>query len=273
MKMRALALTGLTCAAFAMSACSDKEHRSVAADAKLEAQCESIPSDARRLTLKAEDGFSLGAAIIGQEGMSVGVVISYGASQTLCDWLGEGRRLAAATGSRVLIVDQRGAGASPGKEDIRKLPGDVVTAGKWLKSHGAHRLVFIGSSMGAPIALSASTPTGPREAVSPREQSAPVMGRDVCAAVAISPASSIETKAGQVSALAASSFPASLWIAYEKGNRNVSSNAVTLAKRLKDAGSPNVRTLAVDGNDHSIGLVKGHSSVRRFTDEAVRSCR
>jgi hypothetical protein len=65
-------------------------------DTPLADQCDDVPSGASRVTVKADDGRTLGAALVGPRTASVGVVLRQGAGQTICDWLpwagGSGRR-------------------------------------------------------------------------------------------------------------------------------------------------------------------------------------
>lgn len=84
-----------------------------APDSPLAEQCDDVPATARRVTLRAEDGFELGAATVGPADAPVGVVLRQGAGQTICQWLPVADRVAADTGARVLLFDRRGFGSSP----------------------------------------------------------------------------------------------------------------------------------------------------------------
>ncbi|REE96478.1 alpha/beta hydrolase [Thermomonospora umbrina] len=246
----------------------------VAPDAALKEQCASVPDGATRVTLRAVDGTGLGAAVVGPATARVGVALAHGATQTLCDWLGYARTLASATGSRVLVVDRRGVGSSEGPANLGRLPGDLVTGARWLRSGGAERIVLMGSSMGSAGALGAAHPTGPRTAVTPRDPQAPLLDPPACAVVAVSPVTRIaDDRGAEIDVSGISSLPMPAWLAYEQGNPGVRAAAETLAARSRGASSPGVRLRSVPGDDHGIALIDEHADVRRFLEDAVRSCR
>jgi len=130
-----------------ISACAADQPRRVAPDTPLDQQCESVPEGARRLVLSGSDGVALGAAVLGPQTADVGVVIAYGASQTLCEWLGIASALASLP-AQVLILDRRGRGSSDGPASIVKLPDDLLTALAWQQAHGVGKVAVLGSSAG-----------------------------------------------------------------------------------------------------------------------------
>ena len=91
-------------------------------------QCDDVPSGASRVIVKADDGRTLGAALVGPSDATVGVVLRQGAGQTLCDWLPWAGEVGQQTGARVLLFDRRGRGSSPGASDLTAEPGDVAAA-------------------------------------------------------------------------------------------------------------------------------------------------
>jgi pimeloyl-ACP methyl ester carboxylesterase len=255
-----------------LTACGDDKDARVAAAASLDAECSSVPEGAARVTLTASDGARLGAAVIGASSAPVGVVIAHGSSQTLCDWLDEAQRIANTDRARVLVVDRRGVGSSSSAhQDPPLWPQDLVAGARWLERHGTHRIVLMGSSFGAPIAVVAASPTGSRYAVFPnRPGAAPVA--PPCAVILISPVTWVDGMGGEVSAPAIREFRSPLFVAYETGTREIREAARSLRNRVLAVGAPAVRMVAIAGIDHSIGLVEHHAEARALVDGGVRSC-
>jgi pimeloyl-ACP methyl ester carboxylesterase len=264
----AVALVGLAL----LTACGDAKDARVAATAPLTDECSSVPEGAARVTLTAPDGARLGAAVIGAPGARVGVVIEYGLSQTLCNWLDEAQRIAEADHARVIVVDRRGvASSSSARENPPLWPQDVVAGARWLTRHGTRRIVLMGSSFGSPITVVAASPTGSRYAVFPPRPRAATIAPP-CAVILISPISYAEGMGGEVSAPAIREFRSLAFIAYETGNREIRQAATRLHARLLAIGAPAVHMRPIPGTDHSIGLVEKHEEARALIDEGVRSC-
>ena len=53
-----------------------EERATSAPDASLADQCDRVPADAERVTLEADDGFTLGAATVGRSGAKIGLVVA-----------------------------------------------------------------------------------------------------------------------------------------------------------------------------------------------------
>lgn len=235
-----------------------------AADAPLAEQCEQVPAGAQRAVVTAYDGTRLGAATLGRPDAGTAVVVTYGRSQTLCDWLGEADRLVREADVRVLVVDRRGTASAEGTADAGKEPGDVHIAMRWLQEARAGRVVLVGSSLGSVAAVAAARAQGPDAArilgFSPTGTVGP------CALVAVSPALPAE----QTAQLDLAALPA-VWVTTESGNQTIAGNARALLDRSR-AGDRAVRELSVDTDDHSVDLVQKHPEVQDFLAEAVRSC-
>ncbi|GLX02130.1 alpha/beta hydrolase [Microtetraspora sp. NBRC 16547] len=214
------------------------------------------------------DGVRLGAAALGPTQATVGVVLAHGASQTLCDWLTEADRIVSGAQVRILIPDRRGVGSSEGTPDAAKYSADMVEAALWLQAHGTSQIVLIGSSYGAPIAVTAGQGTG--EGVSPKDSAPGPLKPPACAVVAISPARSIEEGTGSIQPLKISSFAPRLWIAAEEGRSDIVGNARALFSKL--GSDKKEHFLLIPGTDHSLGLVQNHPDVRNLIQNAVREC-
>ncbi|WP_181312244.1 alpha/beta hydrolase [Nocardioides campestrisoli] len=234
-----------------------KLSRSYAPNSPLSDQCGDAPSSARRVVLTADDETRLGAAEIGPADAGTGVVLRYGASQTLCDWLPWAEEVAAATGVRVLVFDRRGRGASPAEESLTEEPADTVAAVRHLRGSGAQEVALVGSSMGNSVTLSAL----------------PLLGRDEapCALVAISPVLTSADERGRLDGSAADPLPAATWVTWETQGAGVSASAELLAARAVEQGSA-LRELGVDTADHSRQLVATHPEAAELVIDAVASC-
>ena len=234
-------------------------------------QCGDVPDGATRVAIRAADGATLGGAVVGAASAPVGVVVVYGASQTICDWLDEAAEIATTDHARVLIVDRRGSGSTEGPVKPTAWAEDVVQSGRWLRTHGARRVAVLGSSMGAAIAFTASSPTGPRLAVFPNQPRAAVL-EPPCAVVLVSPVTDAEDEGGSVSGLAVRDFRSPVFMVYERDNPQIRDGAARLAELLQRVGAPPVTRRAIPGTDHSIGLVEKHAEARTFITRAVRTC-
>src|SRR5882757_4938396 len=91
---RAAGVTTLAIAGILVVGCTAGAPQRVAPSIAVTEQCTSVPADTQRIVVNTADGAQLGAALVGDPTSAEGVVINYGASQTLCDWLDVARRLA-----------------------------------------------------------------------------------------------------------------------------------------------------------------------------------
>lgn len=262
--------SALLAAALFAAGCGGDSHP--APDSALGDQCDPVPSDAKRVTLTAPDGARLGAALVGRSDARVGVVLSQGASQTLCDWLPIAEQMAA-IGAQVLVVDRRATGSSPGPANLVKEPGDVRAAANWLSQHGAANTMLLGSSLGSLSAFIAASPDGPVTAAAPPDRGAPALTVPACGVLLVSPLNSSSDGSGSLDALAVRTWPSKLWVAYEKDNPTIAEDAARIVTRVQEGGGTAVRQVAVPGRDHSIALVRGHAEIRALLDDAVRACR
>lgn len=226
-------------------------HRTFSPTTPLSEQCDEVPSGAQRITLTGADGTTLGAAVLGPSDAEVGLVLRQGASQKICEWLPWAGRVAAETGTRVLLFDRRGRGSSPAEGNLSREPDDTRLAAAYLRSAGTPRVALAASSMGNSVMFSALTDLEP----------AP------CAVLAISPVLVAGDALGTVDGSALSDLPDNVWVAWEEGSAGVAVNAARILDRAEAA-----HALAVDTDDHSRQLVLNHDSVQRFFLDAIRSC-
>jgi pimeloyl-ACP methyl ester carboxylesterase len=245
-----------------------ERHRTFSPTTALDEQCDDVPSGAQRITLTGSDGVLLGAAIVGPSDAEVGLVLRQGASQKICEWLPWAGRVAAETGTRVLLFDRRGRGSTPAEGDLGKEPDDTRIAVDHLRATGTPRVALAASSMGNSIMFSTL----------PSLEPAP------CAVLAISPVLVSGDANGVVDGSGLRDLPENLWVTWEEGNAGVAANAERiLARAGTEATSPesgsredpdvaSPQALAVDTDDHSRQLVLNHPSVQRFFLDAMRSC-
>lgn len=242
-----------------------------APDSGLTAQCPEAPANAHRVTVSTADGARLGAAVIGAPSAALGVVISQGASSTICDWLPTAADLAARR-SRGLIVDRRGTGSSPGPANLGREPGDVSTAGTWLLRTGARKLLLVGSSMGTVSAFVAASPTGPADAVTPANPAAPTLASPPCGVALISPLAAVGNGSGGVNSLAVRTWPSRLWVAYEQGRSGIAADADRVAERVRGAGGTVVRMAGIPTKHPSLQLLRRHAEARALLADAATAC-
>lgn len=219
-------------------------------------QCDEVPRGAERITVTADDGSLLGAALVGPANATVGVVLRQGGSQTICEWLPWAGQVAEATGARVLLFDRRGHGSSPGEGNLSAEPGDTLRAIDRLRHEGQHEVAMVASSMGNSIMFT----TGPRVSPAP------------CAVASISPVLTASDNNGALDATPLLGLPDNLWVTWESEGTGVSANARAIQRAALEQRLPAPRTLPVDTSDHSLGLVNNHAEVREFLIEAISSC-
>lgn len=235
-------------------------------------QCDDVPADASRATIVSWDDEVLGGALVGDATATTGVVVDYGSTQTLCDWLDDAAQISQRTGASVLLFDRRGTGSSPGDTAMLREPGDVVAAAQWLRNAGAQQVVVMGASLGTVGAWVASVPDGPAQAPEPDQDGAPSLTPAACATVLLSPISGWEGDDGTVTGFAAPGTPAELFVAYETGTSSVVTAVEKMRTTFAGSGYDDVHWLEVDTDDHGIGLYDGHTDVQDMVVEAVEGC-
>lgn len=233
-----------------------ERHRTVDPTTALTSQCDEVPPGSERITLTADDGQVLGAALVGPEDAEVGVVLRQGASQKICEWLPWAGEVSAATGARVLLFDRRGRGSSPGEDDLSAEPADTVLAVQRLGEEGVDTVALVASSMGNSIMFS----TLPRLATAP------------CAVVSVSPVLVSSDGNGVVDGSRLEELPDHVWVAWESQNPAIESTVELIRRAAADQGRAEPHLLPVDTMDHSRQLVLNHGEVRDFLLEAVSSC-
>jgi pimeloyl-ACP methyl ester carboxylesterase len=231
-------------------------HRTFEPTTPLADQCDEVPAGAKRTTLTAEDGTTLGAAVVGPEDAEVGVVLRQGASQKICEWLPWAGEVADQTGARVLLFDRRGRGSSPGEGNLSAEPGDTRVAVQRLRDDGAARVAVVASSMGNSIMFSA----------------VPELDPAPCAVVSISAVLVSSDGHGTVDGTSPESLPDNLWLTWESQNAAIVSNVERIRASASAQDNPEPHTLPVDTMDHSRQLMLNHAEVRDFLLDAVSSC-
>lgn len=207
----------------------------------LSEQCDEVPRAADRIVVTSADGTRLGAALVGPDTATTGVVLRYGASQTLCDWLPWARDVARATGAQVLVFDRRGRGSSPAEEDAEAETADTLAAAQVLRRLGIRKTVYMGSSMGNEPVFGALAE----------------LDRRPCGLISVSSV-----------ARARGGLPDKVWVVWESGDDAVAKTAESVA----EAAGRRAQTLEVDTSDHSLALVTEHTEVQDFLVKAIRSC-
>ena len=96
-------------------------------------------------------GERLPAVVLGRGG-STGVVFANQSASSACGWLPYARAVAR-DGVRSVVFDY----AAASRED------EVLAAGRWLRSHGARRVVLVGASIGGRAVVTAAARGGPRQ--------------------------------------------------------------------------------------------------------------
>jgi hypothetical protein len=95
-------------------------------------------------------GERMPAVVLGHGG-SIGVVFANQSASIACGWLPYARNVAR-DGVRALVFDY----ADAGRED------EILASARWLRGHGAHRVVLVGASIGGRAVVTAAARGGPR---------------------------------------------------------------------------------------------------------------
>lgn len=118
---------------------------------RLQSSCVTRAERGLVVRFKAADGIRLIGVELGKGPR--GLVLSHGYHQSVCDWIGQARRLARA-GYRVLVFDHRNHGSSTyTRKRPWRIDQDVVGAVRTIRARGAKSVVLAGSSMGGTAVL------------------------------------------------------------------------------------------------------------------------
>jgi dienelactone hydrolase len=109
------------------------------------------PGPAVRIVSVPAPGERLPAVVLGSGGAS-GVVFANQSASFACGWLPYARDVARG-GVRSLVFDY----AAASRED------EVLAAARWLRAHGAKRVVLVGASIGGRAVVTAAARGGPRQ--------------------------------------------------------------------------------------------------------------
>jgi hypothetical protein len=109
------------------------------------------PGPAVRIISVRAPGEQLPAVVLGRGG-SIGVVFANQSASIACGWLPYARTVAR-DGVRSVVFDY----AAAGRED------EVLAVARWLRSHGAKRVVLVGASIGGRAVVTAAARGGPRQ--------------------------------------------------------------------------------------------------------------
>jgi alpha-beta hydrolase superfamily lysophospholipase len=130
--------------------------------ASIGAACLRPGDGARPITYRSLSGATLTGAVVGRGG--AGVVLAHMSDGDLCQWMPYARTLAGA-GYQVLTMDLEGRGSAGyvQYEGDQPLPYglDVAAAARYLRGHGAAKVVLVGASMGASSVLAGAAAARP----------------------------------------------------------------------------------------------------------------
>lgn len=192
------------------------------------------PGPAVRLVAVPAPGERLPAVVLGHAG-SIGVVFANQSASVACGWLPYARTVAR-DGVRSLVFDY----AQASRED------EVLAAARWLRAHGATRVVLVGASIGGRAVVTAAARGGPRE---------------VDGVVSLSGERILGAQADLLADARRLRVPA-LWVSSENdGYTNFASETRQLYRGARGHARPD-RLLVVGGDDHGIDLLTG-SQARR----------
>jgi pimeloyl-ACP methyl ester carboxylesterase len=259
---------------FLLSGCASATGEAVSAvpDGPLLRECSAVPDGARRVTLVTDDGVRLGAAALGPAQASRGVVVAHGASQTLCDWLDVGQRLAERADALVLLVDRRGVGSSEAGGSVVDYPRDVIAGQRWLTAQGVRQVSVVGSSAGTPVALAAADPAAAGTSVDPAGTRYPAPDRTPCSVVLVSPIAMVGGTGGSIGLSGRRGLGVPLWTAAEGDNPAIVAAARDVARELAPAATRGRQLVVAGTRDHSIGLVEHHPEALELLVAATTSC-
>jgi pimeloyl-ACP methyl ester carboxylesterase len=130
--------------------------------ASIGASCLQPGDSTRKVTFPASSGATLTGALLGRG--RAGVVLVHQSDGDLCQWMPYARDLARA-GYLVLSIDLEGSGSSGFVQYDGVQPSpyalDVAGAVRYLRTHGAAKVVLVGASMGGTSVLAGAAVTRP----------------------------------------------------------------------------------------------------------------
>jgi dienelactone hydrolase len=189
-------------------------------------------------------GEQLPAVVLGSGG-STGVVFANQSASTACGWLPYARNVTRA-GVRSLVFDY----ATASRED------EVLAAARWLRAHGAHRVVLIGASIGGRAVVTAAARAHPGQ---------------VDAVVSLSGERILGAQRDLIVDARRLRLP-TLWVSsLNDGYTNFAEETRQLYRAAKGHARPD-RLLVVGGDDHGIDLLTG-SQAKRVVPAVTRFIR
>ena len=189
-------------------------------------------------------GERLPAVVLGRGG-STGVVFANQSASSACGWLPYARAVAR-DGVRSVVFDY----AAASRED------EVLAAGRWLRSHGARRVVLVGASIGGRAVVTAAARGGPRQ---------------VDGVVSLSGERILGAQRDLLADARRLRVP-TLWVSSENdAYTNFATETRQLYRGARGHARPD-RLLVVGGADHGIDLLTGPQA-RRVTPAVTRFIR
>jgi pimeloyl-ACP methyl ester carboxylesterase len=179
-------------------------------------------------------GEQLPAVVMGNGG-STGVVFANQSGSTACGWLPYARNVTR-SGVRSLVFDY----ATASRED------EVLAAARWLRAHGAHRVVLVGASIGGRAVVTAAARAHPGQ---------------VDAVVSLSGERILGAQRDLILDARRLRLPA-LWVSsLNDGYTNFAEETRQLYRASKAHVHPD-RLLVVGGDDHGVDLLTGSEAKR-----------
>lgn len=202
------------------------------------------PGPAVRLVTVPAPGERLPAVVLGRGG-STGVVFANQSASVACGWLPYARTVATG-GVRSLVFDYAQANRD----------AEVLAAARWLRAHGARRVVLVGASIGGRAVVTAAARGGPRQ---------------VDGVVSLSGERILGAQPDLLADARRLRVPA-LWVSAENdGYTNFATETRQLYRGARGHAQPD-RLLVVGGADHGIDLLTG-AQARRVAPAVTRFIR
>jgi dienelactone hydrolase len=178
-------------------------------------------------------GEQLPAVVLGSG--STGVVFANQSASTVCGWLPYARNVTR-SGVRSLVFDY----ATASRE------GEVLAAARWLRAHGAHRVVLVGASIGGRAVVTAAARAHPGQ---------------LDAVVSLSGERILGAQRDLILDARRLRLP-TLWVSsLNDGYTNFAEETRQLYRASKAHACPD-RLLVVGGDDHGIDLLTGSQAKR-----------
>ena len=202
------------------------------------------PGPAVRLVTVPAPGERLPAVVLGRGG-STGVVFANQSASVACGWLPYARTVASA-GVRSLVFDYAQASRD----------AEVLATARWLRAHGARRVVLVGASIGGRAVVTAAARGGPRQ---------------VDGVVSLSGERILGAQPDLLADARRLRVPA-LWVSADNdGYTNFATETRQLYRGARGHAQPD-RLLVVGGADHGIDLLTG-AQARRVVPAVTRFIR